>query len=128
MRRNTTLQQLDLRSCGLDNTGVSLLAHALAIRNASVLVLDLQRNEITSVGVRALVVGNVKAVKTLTNLCLSGNLIKSEGATIMADALMRNAMPNLKQLHLDYCHIDDDGFVTLVSALEQSAPLCTFST
>jgi hypothetical protein len=65
----------------------------------------------------------VEAVKTLTKLCLEGNRIGSEGATILADALGDNAMPNLKQLHLGSCCIEDDGFVALGAALEQNTSL-----
>jgi Ran GTPase-activating protein (RanGAP) involved in mRNA processing and transport len=123
VRSNTKLQQLGLRFCGLGDQGISVLANALAIRNASLLELDLGCNQITSAGVHALVDDNVKAMKTLTKLCLSGNLIRSEGATILADALGRSAMPSLKQLDLDSCRIDDDGFVALVSVLEQNTSL-----
>jgi Ran GTPase-activating protein (RanGAP) involved in mRNA processing and transport len=62
-------------------------------------------------------------MKTPTRLCLSGNPIRSEGATILAHALGRNAMPNLKRLYLGGCHMSDDGFVALVSALEQNTSL-----
>jgi hypothetical protein len=34
-----------------------------------------------------------------------------------------NAMPSLKEIDLDRCGIDDDGFVALVSALEQNTSL-----
>jgi hypothetical protein len=73
VRSNTTLQQLDLGYCGVDDQGISLLANALAIRNASNasnLELNLDYNEITSVGVRAMIDNNVEAMKTLTRLCL----------------------------------------------------------
>jgi Ran GTPase-activating protein (RanGAP) involved in mRNA processing and transport len=120
---NTALQQLYLRGCGLGDRGVSILANALAIRNAGILELALSWNEITSVGVRALVDDNVEAAKTLTELCLSGNPIRSEGATILADALGCNAMPSLKELDLDHCGIEDDGCVALMSALEQNTSL-----
>jgi Ran GTPase-activating protein (RanGAP) involved in mRNA processing and transport len=123
MRSNTALQQLDLGECGLDDQGMSFLANALAIRNGSILELNLKGNEITSVGVRALVDDNVEAVKTLTELNLSRNPLRSEGATILADALGCNAMPFLKRLDLDCCFIEDDGFVALVSALEQNTSL-----
>jgi Ran GTPase-activating protein (RanGAP) involved in mRNA processing and transport len=123
VRSNTALQQLDLSACGLDDRGISLLANALAIRNASILELNLAFNEITSAGVRALVDDTVEAVKTLTKLCLWYNPIRSEGATILADALRRNTMPSLKRLDLRSCGIDDDGFVTMVSALEHNTSL-----
>jgi Ran GTPase-activating protein (RanGAP) involved in mRNA processing and transport len=122
LRNNKALQQLDLCVCSLDDQGISLLANALAIRNASILELNLLHNGITSWGVRALV-HNVEAVKTLTKLCLTHNPIGSEGATILADALGRNAMPSLKRLDLRWCGIGDDGFVALMSALEQNTSL-----
>jgi Ran GTPase-activating protein (RanGAP) involved in mRNA processing and transport len=75
------------------------------------------------VGVRALLGDNVEAVKTLTKLCLEGNPIGSEGAIILADALGRNVMPSLKRLDMGRCRIDDDGFVALVSALEQNSSI-----
>jgi Ran GTPase-activating protein (RanGAP) involved in mRNA processing and transport len=123
VRSNTALQQLGLRGCRLDDRGVSILANALALRNAGMLELDLRVNEITSMGVRALVDDNAEAVKTLTKLCLATNPIESEGATILADALGHNAVPSLKRLNLCRCGIDDVGFVALVSALEQNTSL-----
>jgi hypothetical protein len=58
VRSNTTLQKFDLSFYRLDDQGISLLATALAIRNASTLELNLNFNEITSLGVRALVDDN----------------------------------------------------------------------
>jgi Ran GTPase-activating protein (RanGAP) involved in mRNA processing and transport len=123
VRNNTALQHFNLGRCRLDDQGISILANALAIRKAAILELLLHCNEITSVGVRALVDDNVEAAKTLTELCLSGNPIRSEGATILADALGCNAMPSLKELDLDHCGIEDDGCVALMSALEQNTSL-----
>jgi hypothetical protein len=94
----TTLLQLDLSRYRLDDQGISVLVNALAIRNASILQLNLHTNAITSVGVHALVDDNVEAVKTLTKHSLSETGSKSDGATILTDTLGRNAMPSLKQL------------------------------
>jgi Ran GTPase-activating protein (RanGAP) involved in mRNA processing and transport len=123
VRSNTALQQLDLRGCGLGDQGISILANALTLRNAGLLELHINHNQITSVGVRALLDNGVDAVKTLTKLCLAGNPIRSEGATILADALGRNAMPNLQRLNLHRCGIENNGCVALVSALEQKSSL-----
>jgi Ran GTPase-activating protein (RanGAP) involved in mRNA processing and transport len=122
LRGNTTLQQLHLGSCRLDDLGIAVLANVLAIRNSSMVELDLSWNEITSVGVCALVDDSMEVV-TPTKLYLTGNRLRGEGVTFLANALGRNAMPNLKQLYLGWCHIDDDGFVALVSALEQNTSL-----
>jgi Ran GTPase-activating protein (RanGAP) involved in mRNA processing and transport len=120
VRSNTALQQLDVHNCSLGDQGISILANALAIRNASILELNFSCNNITSVGVRALVDDNVEAMKTVAKLSLC---IRSEGAIILADALGRNAMPSLKRLDLGDHGIEDDGFVALVSALEQNTSL-----
>jgi hypothetical protein len=122
VRSNTALQKLDLNGCRLVDQGISLLANALVTRNASILELDLRWNRITTVGIRALV-DDMEAMINLTKLSLWGNPITSEGATILADALGRNAMPNLQQLDLGWCGIDDDGFVALVFALEHNTSL-----
>jgi hypothetical protein len=74
-------------------------------------------------GLRALFDDNVEAVNTLTKLCLAHNRVGSEGASILADALGRNAMPYLKRLDLICCGVDDDGFVALVSTLEHNTSL-----
>jgi Ran GTPase-activating protein (RanGAP) involved in mRNA processing and transport len=123
VRSNTTLQQLDLSRCGLDDQGILLLADALVTRNATLLELDLCNNQITSLGVRALVDDNMEALKTLTKPSLSSNRIRSEGATILADALGRNDMSNLKRLDLNGCGIDADGVIAMVSTLEQNTSL-----
>jgi Ran GTPase-activating protein (RanGAP) involved in mRNA processing and transport len=123
VRSNTSLQQLDLRGCGLRDQGISLLANALVARNASMVELALGFNEITVVGLHALLDNGVEAVKTLAKLNLTLNPIGSGGATILADALGRNVMPSLKQLDLNFCGIEDDGFVAVVSALEQNTSL-----
>jgi Ran GTPase-activating protein (RanGAP) involved in mRNA processing and transport len=123
LHSNTALEQLDLGNCELNDQGMSILATALAIRNVSILELDLQWNDITSMGVRALVDDHVEVVKTLTKLSLSGNSIRCEGATILANALEDNALPSLKELQLDSCGIRDDGFVALASALKQNTSL-----
>jgi Ran GTPase-activating protein (RanGAP) involved in mRNA processing and transport len=120
---NTALRQLDLSLCGLDNRNVSVLSNALTSRNTSILELNLHNNRINSMGVRALVGGNMEKMKTLTNLRLSCSPIGSEGATILADALRLNAMPSLKRLCLGSCGIEDDGLVALGLALEHNTSL-----
>jgi Ran GTPase-activating protein (RanGAP) involved in mRNA processing and transport len=129
MCSNATLQQLDLSYCRLDDQGISFLSNALAIRNASLLEVDLNFNEITPVSVRALVEDSMGAMKTLTNLYLLGNPIRSEGATILAEALGRNAMPSLKALDLGRCRMVDDGFVHFaVRHLKISVNACSEAT
>jgi hypothetical protein len=95
----------------------------LVARNASTLELDLEYNEMTLVGVRTLLDDNVGAVKTLSKHSLGCNRIGNEGATILANALGRDTMPNLKRLDLSWCGVGDDGFAALVSALEQNTSL-----
>jgi hypothetical protein len=80
LRSNTTLgSSLIFAFANWGDQGVSVLANALAIRNASILELYLSGNKITSVGVHALVVNSVEAVKTLTKLSLGNNSIGMKG-------------------------------------------------
>jgi Ran GTPase-activating protein (RanGAP) involved in mRNA processing and transport len=123
VRSNTSLRQLDFGKCYLDNRDVSLLSNTLLSRNTRILELNLDNSAITSLGVRVLVEDKVEAMKTLNKLRLSRSSIGSEGATILADALGRNALPSLKQLHLGSCSIEDDGLVALISALEHNTSL-----
>jgi hypothetical protein len=78
VRSNTAIHHLDLRRCGLGDQAISIVANTLAIWNVTMLELDLRFNEITSVGIRALV-DNVEAVKTLTKLCLALNPSEGKG-------------------------------------------------
>jgi hypothetical protein len=59
----------------------------------------------------------------ITDLDLSHNPIRNEGASLLAIALGNNALPNLARLSLSQCGIGDDGFIALVSALEQNTSL-----
>jgi Ran GTPase-activating protein (RanGAP) involved in mRNA processing and transport len=117
---NTTLEDLQLQSCGLDDQGISILANSHLLQNRS---LNLENNHITSVGVRALVDDAVGGMNT----SLAHNPVGNEGAAILADALGHNAMPSIKRLVLDGCGIDDEGFVALVSALEMNERLLFLS-
>jgi hypothetical protein len=92
--------ELDLSLCFLDNRDVSALANALLSRNTSILEINLHNSAITSVGVRALVEDNVEAMKPSQTFA-SRVAPSNEGATILADALRRNALPSLKRLHLE---------------------------
>jgi Ran GTPase-activating protein (RanGAP) involved in mRNA processing and transport len=53
VRSYTALNQLNLSRCGLNDQGISVVANALFIRNASLRELDLNRNGITSAGLHA---------------------------------------------------------------------------
>jgi Ran GTPase-activating protein (RanGAP) involved in mRNA processing and transport len=57
------------------------------------------------------------------DLDLRHNSIENEGASLLARSLRNNALPNLKRLSLSGCGIRDDGFIALVSTLEQKTSL-----
>jgi hypothetical protein len=59
----------------------------------------------------------------ITDIDLRHNPIMNEGASLLARALRNNALPNLTRLSLPLCGIGNDGFVALVSALEQNTSL-----
>jgi hypothetical protein len=59
----------------------------------------------------------------ITDLDLHRNPIGNEGASLLARSLGKNALPTLTRLSLSYCGIGDDGFIALVSDLEQNTSL-----
>jgi hypothetical protein len=60
----------------------------------------------------------------ITDLDLRSNmLIGNEGAILLASSLGNNALAHLTRLSLSQCGIGDDGFVALMSALEENTSL-----
>jgi Ran GTPase-activating protein (RanGAP) involved in mRNA processing and transport len=59
----------------------------------------------------------------ITDLDLRDNHIGNEGASLLARSLGSNVLPKVTRLYISHCVIGDDGFVALVSALEQNTSL-----
>jgi Leucine-rich repeat (LRR) protein len=125
LRTNTTLQVLVLSSCNLIDRGLSILAECLGQQKRGLVDLNLNANHITSIGLRALVDNAAAALSTLTELDLSNNSLLDKGATFLAETLRLQKVPSLKDLYLFTCDISDDGFVALMSALEENETLET---
>jgi Ran GTPase-activating protein (RanGAP) involved in mRNA processing and transport len=124
-RTSTTLQVLDLASCALGDQGLSILAECLGRQKRGLVNLDLSANHITCSGLRALLNNATATLSTLAHLNLNCNPILDEGATFLAETLKLQTLPSLKNLRLVNCDISDDGFVALVSALEENETLET---
>jgi hypothetical protein len=121
---NSTLLKIDLSSCALGDVGVSALARNLGSRNTTLQKLALNNNAITSTGVGVLLETMEQNSHHITDLDLRHNqTIGNEGANLLARSLGKNALPNLARLSLSCCGIGDDGFIALVSALEQNTSL-----
>jgi Leucine-rich repeat (LRR) protein len=117
---NSTLLKIDLTRCALGDDGVSILAQTLGSRNMTLQKLSLDGNFITSTGVGVL----LETSFHITDLDLRQNpAIENEGASLLARALGKNALPNLTRLSLYSCGIGDDEIIALVSALEQNTSL-----
>jgi Ran GTPase-activating protein (RanGAP) involved in mRNA processing and transport len=120
---NSTLLKIHLSSCDLRDGDVAPLAQALGSRNTTLQQLTLDGNSITSTGVGVLLEAMEQSSNCITDLDLPRNPIGNEGASLLARSLGNNALPNLTSLSLYYCSIGDDGFIALVSALEQNTSL-----
>jgi Ran GTPase-activating protein (RanGAP) involved in mRNA processing and transport len=120
---NSTLLKIDLTDCHLRDGGVSILAQTLGTRNTTLQKLALCRDGITSTGVGVLLETMEQSSHHITDLELEYNHIGNEGASLLARSLGNNALPNLTRLSLYHCGIGDDGFIALVSALEQNTSL-----
>jgi Ran GTPase-activating protein (RanGAP) involved in mRNA processing and transport len=119
---NSTLLKIDLSRCALGDDGVSTLARSLGSQNVALQKLSLVRNLITSTGIGMLLETMEQSCR-ITDLDLESNDIGDEGASLLAMALANSVLPNLTRLSLNSCGIGDDGFIELVSALEQNASL-----
>jgi Ran GTPase-activating protein (RanGAP) involved in mRNA processing and transport len=120
---NTTLQDLNLSSCELDDEGISILAESLGQQKRGLLNLNLSANQITCSGLRALVENATAALSTVTRLNLGETSVRDEGASFLAETLRLQTLPSLTRLHLDDCDISDDGLVALMSSLEENETL-----
>jgi Ran GTPase-activating protein (RanGAP) involved in mRNA processing and transport len=120
---NSTLLNIDLSSCDLGDGGVSTLARNIGSRNTTLQKLTLEFNSITSTGVGVLSETMQQNIHHITDLDLQRNPIQNEGASLFARALGNNALPNLTRLSLSDCFIGDDGFIALISALEENKSL-----
>jgi hypothetical protein len=122
---NSTLLEIHLSSCDLGDGGVFTLAQMLSSQNNTTLLkLTLDNNTITSTGVCVLLETMAHhRSKCITELDFQNNPIGDEGASVVARLLGNNALPNLTRLSLSGCSISGDGFIPLVSALEQNNSL-----
>lgn len=127
LRINATLQDVDLSSSMLGDAGVEVLVRGLR-QNSTLRSLALCYNSVTATGVRGLVnlMKNCSS-SCITDLVLNGNQIGYEGASLLADALGRNAMRQLRRLHLDTCTLGDDCLAAFSSALERNDTLLLLS-
>jgi Ran GTPase-activating protein (RanGAP) involved in mRNA processing and transport len=122
---NSTLLKIDLSDCYLRNGDVSTLVQTLGSRNTTLHKLILggnAGNAITSTGIGVLLEA-MEQSHHITDLDLRCNYIGDGGAVLLATSLRNNALPNLTRLSLCDCGIDDDGFIALVSALQQNTSL-----
>jgi Ran GTPase-activating protein (RanGAP) involved in mRNA processing and transport len=122
-RANTTLKEICLNSCEFIDDTISTIAMGLGQQKRSLLQLTLSDNQITCIGLRALVNHATAALSTLTHLYLTGNPLLDEGASFLAETLRLQRLPSLTHLWLVKCGISDDGLVALSSALEENDTL-----
>jgi Ran GTPase-activating protein (RanGAP) involved in mRNA processing and transport len=115
---NSTLLKINLTTCCLRDDGISMLAQSLGSRNTTLQKLTLNSITSTNIGVLLETSFHIKNLDLQYN-----NRIGNEGASLLARSLGNNGLPNLTRLSLSRCGIGDDGFIALVSALEQNTSL-----
>jgi hypothetical protein len=121
---NSTLLMIDLSSCDSGDGGVSTLARNTGSRNTTLQKLTLCNNSITATGVGVLLETMEQNSNHIMDLDLRYNrLIGTETAILLARSLGNNALRNITRLSLSQCGIGDDGFIALMSALEQNTSL-----
>jgi Ran GTPase-activating protein (RanGAP) involved in mRNA processing and transport len=122
LRGSRSLQTIDLSNCMLGDRGISALANGLGSRNKTLKTLWLCNNQITTTGLEELL--DLVAEKLpIAKLYLSQNPLGRAGAALLADAVGRNIVSNLKDLFFDDCGVDDEGLQEIASALERNNTL-----
>jgi Ran GTPase-activating protein (RanGAP) involved in mRNA processing and transport len=120
---NSSLLEINLSCCALGDGSISTLAQNIGSRNVTLQKLTLDDNSVTPTGVGVLLETMEQNSHPITDLDLKHNPIGDEGASLLARSLGNNALPTLTRLSLYGCGICNDGFITLMSALEQNTSL-----
>ncbi|XP_038156732.1 NACHT, LRR and PYD domains-containing protein 3-like [Cyprinodon tularosa] len=118
--KNSKLQTLRLRSCGLTEDSAITLAFVISSTCCQLKELDLTDNDFQDPGVRKFSTGLGSSFCKLEQLRLSGCRVTEEGCTFLASALNSS---HLKELDLSYNHPGNSGLMLLSTLLED--PQCT---
>ena len=116
LQSNMSLKCLLFRNTHISDNGISFIANGLS-GNTAITALRLYNRGITRKGAQS--IGKaLKVNTTLQLLNLSHNPIGGDGAKCIADGLAYNR--SLTTCVLDGCEIDDEGFLSLVDAVNNS--------
>ncbi|XP_015756439.1 PREDICTED: nucleotide-binding oligomerization domain-containing protein 2-like isoform X3 [Acropora digitifera] len=123
MKTNSTVTDLSLSFCGIDDASAAALAEQFQ-ENSTLTSLNLSYNAIGEVGVDALAKG-LKGNSTLTTLRLSSNAIGNVGADALAKGLKENS--TLTSLDLGDNQIGDVGADALAKGLKENSTLTSLN-
>ncbi|KAJ3337630.1 hypothetical protein HDU93_000773 [Gonapodya sp. JEL0774] len=116
---NSSIKHVLLRDCGIDSTGLRILAEALKV-NSGMKVLNLSRNRCC--GPSTIAIENLKDAlavnRTLEELDLSNTRLSSEGAITLAEALPLTR--NLRRLDLSHNPINLSGLMALNATIRKN--------
>jgi len=119
LESSTSIRELRMASCGLDDSTVATLAKILL--KSPVEVLDLSWNKVGKAGAHALSHALTTGCRQLTSVNLSGAALGSSGADFLAEMLERNT--TVRQLLLPYNDLGPTGAEALGQSLPRNASL-----
>jgi hypothetical protein len=122
LRGSRSLEMIDFSNCMLGDRGISAPGNGLGSRNRTLKTLGLCNNQITSIGLRVLL-DLVPEMTQIVDFFLGQNPLGRGGAVLLANALGRNTVPNLKELFIKDCRVDDEGLQEIASPLERNKTL-----
>jgi Ran GTPase-activating protein (RanGAP) involved in mRNA processing and transport len=117
-RPGSSIREIQLDSCGIDDAGAAQLAMMLASGPAQLRRLDLGGNVIGDKGAHSLA-GGLRANHILRSLELGGNHIGDGGAIALAGALTSHNL-GLVALGLEYNRVGDSALEHVAHALEHN--------
>lgn len=118
-------ENLILANLYMDNEALLAIAHEFRTLAGTLKSLDLSGNAFGAAGLCALFrnPGTLPPMLQLKTLCLSGTMLRSEGASVLANVFAEKQLPVLENLLLSKMRIGNDGVECLAPHLRHLAHL-----
>jgi Ran GTPase-activating protein (RanGAP) involved in mRNA processing and transport len=123
LKQNTSLIELLLEGCNINDNGVKLISNMLKV-NTTLTTLHLYNNIIEATGAKY-ISKMLKQNTTLTTLDLAFNIIGDNGVMYICKALTLNKYTGLTKLYLHYNKITSQGVAYINELLKQNTTLIT---
>lgn len=124
--KNSSITELRLNgalpSSDINSNTMSIICKGLE-SNASIRIIDLNRNDFANAGATALAKVLQSHTTSINKLAIASNLIGDEGAIALAKAIRSNT--TLAKIDLNDNSIGDEGVIALAEAIKNNISVCS---